>query len=70
MEYFKRAAGLHNKIGSDLAALGGLLRCMHCGYEQPLNAEQIGKYLAKGWPEHCGSTMRWITQNNLDEERR
>ena len=60
------AQGLHERMGNDLAKLGGVLRSNKCGHEQTMTADQIAAYLRRGWPEHCGHTMRWVTQRELD----
>lgn len=41
---------------SDLIAETCELRC-ECGHVEPLTAETFARYLAGGWPVHCGSTM-------------
>ena len=43
---------------------GGVLRCGGCGAEAPVEA----RYWHEGWPLHCGTTMRWITANQLAGE--
>jgi hypothetical protein len=65
-EYLKRAAGLHAKIGADLASHGGILRCETCTATRPLG--DVGAKLRSGWPMCCGLTMRWVTQRELDAE--
>ena len=67
---FKRVLGMHQSMGNDLAKLGGLLRCKSCGYEIPLDADDIAHYLRHGWPncESCDGKMRWLTQKELDAE--
>ena len=47
---------------------GGMMRCTVCGHEQALSVELVDMYFASGWPTHCGYTMRWITQRELDGE--
>lgn len=61
---------LHASMGSDLAKLGGLLRCEKCGHEIPLPVGRLGDYLANGWPEHCGETMTWVTRRQLEEGKK
>jgi hypothetical protein len=51
-------------LGAELAEFGGLLRCTSCGLERPLG--DPGRRLRDGWPKHCGYTMRWWTQRQLD----
>ena len=57
---------LHEKIGADLQGFGGILRCTVCGHEEPLG--EVARSLRHGWKKHCGYTMRWVTQRQLDEE--
>lgn len=40
---------------------GGILRCMVCGSEQPVES----RYWREGWPKCCGYTIRWITARQL-----
>ncbi|QPC81050.1 hypothetical protein G4Y79_15205 [Phototrophicus methaneseepsis] len=63
---FKKTAGIHGMIASDIAHFGGVLRCKECGKEQPLTEQQISHYLGHGWPECHGETMLWVTQRQLD----
>lgn len=65
-ERVRRASGIHGAIASDLAGLGGILRCTVCGREQGLG--DIGQNLAHGWPKCHNYTMTWVTQRLLDEE--
>ena len=69
-ELIGRALNLHENMGNDLAALGGVLRCKVCGAEQTLTGADISRYLAQGWPKHCGTGMRWLTAKELAAERR
>lgn len=55
-----------DSIAAELQVFGGLLRCTKCGLELPLG--EVGPRLRHGWPRHCGYTMRWVTQRQLDEE--
>jgi hypothetical protein len=60
---------LNANIGSDLfSQFGGILRCTECGEEHTLSSLLAGKYLANGWPKHCGYTMRWVTDRELAAE--
>jgi len=61
-----RAAGIQDKIASDVAPLGGFLRCETCRVTAPLGQARIGRYLTTGWPRCCGYTMRWWTQRQID----
>ena len=44
------------------AEFGGFLRCETCG----LRGEVEARYWRVGWPKHCGYTMRWWTQRQVD----
>jgi len=55
-------------IASDLSVFGGILRCGACKGERPL--DDIAGYLSRGWPEHCGQTMTWVTLRELAAENR
>ena len=70
MDFIKRAQGLHGNMAADLISNGGVLRCHECDHEQALTEAQIAQYLAHGWPKHCGYGMRWVTQRELDAEKR
>lgn len=69
MAWIQNAQELPGKIGKDLEELGGVLRCMKCGYEQPLEEGDCAHYLTHGWKKHCGQTMRWVTARDLRYER-
>jgi hypothetical protein len=56
--------GLHESLGAELRSLGGFLHCRTCGVTSPLGA--IGSHLEIGWPKHCGYTMQWWTQRQID----
>ena len=65
----KQVQSVSPGMGSDLhAQFGGILRCSVCGYERTLTPMAISLYLSEGWPKHCGYTMRWVTQKELDVE--
>lgn len=67
--FVRNAQKIHSDNGGDLyLQFGGILRCTECGVEHLLNATAIGMYLSSGWPKHCGYTMRWVTQKELDAE--
>ena len=59
---------MYKAIGSDLDALGGVLRCEVCGYEIPLQQGDAARYTRHGWPKHCDKGMRWLTQKQLADE--
>lgn len=48
---------LHTNIATDVWPSGALLRCGVCGHEVRATPAECGRYLAKGWPAHCGVTM-------------
>ena len=48
-----------------LHTFGGHLECGTCGKLAALN--DIKNWLDHGWPECCGSTMRWWTQREIDQ---
>jgi hypothetical protein len=56
---------LHQAIASDIAPLGGILKCLTCGKNFPLAEARVANSLANGWPKCCGYTMRWITAREL-----
>lgn len=62
-----RLNGMHEKIGADVVGqFGGYLRCEECRHREPLDGRAAGAYLRGGWPRHCGYTMRWWTQRQID----
>lgn len=66
LAYYIQAEGtIHDMIGADLQGFGGVLRCTVCGHEEPLG--NVAPNLRHGWAKHCGYTMRWVTQSQLDE---
>lgn len=67
-EIVTRALALPGAVAGDLALFGGVLRCGTCGAEQPLG--DVAAYLSRGWPQHCGATMTWVTLKLLAAERR
>lgn len=58
-EIIARAQGLHAAIGKDIVQPGDYHECASCGHTQPLTAADAARYLAHGWPRHCGKEMRW-----------
>lgn len=53
-----------NSVYHSLDGFGGILRCEQCGTTKPLG--EPSKKLRHGWPKHCGYTMRWWTQRQID----
>jgi hypothetical protein len=62
--WFDKARYLPGAIANDLQGFGGFLRCETCGDARPLG--DVGAKLTNGWPKHCGYTMRWWTQRQID----
>jgi hypothetical protein len=62
----KKAKEIHNEIANDLEEFGYKLKCNYCGKECYLTANEIGYFLAKGWPTCCGQTMQWVTENKSE----
>lgn len=50
--------GLQRSIAKDVWPNGATLSCLACGQRLVITSWQCGKYLASGWPKHCGATMR------------
>ena len=48
-------------MGQDLAKQDPVLVCDTCGHRERPAADRIAQYLAEGWPEHHGKTMRLET---------
>jgi hypothetical protein len=63
-----RLGGLHERLGKELDALGGVLRCHACKRERPMKG--AGSHLRSGWPMCCGATMEWRTARQLASENR
>jgi len=40
-----------------VVSLRSYLHCPICGHSQSVNKEQARRYLARGWPHHCGRAM-------------
>jgi hypothetical protein len=66
-QIIRRVSGMHDAIGASLDQFGGVLRCETCGRVSEMEAGAAGRYTAKGWPSHCGYTMRWWTQRQIDD---
>lgn len=56
---------LKAKLSDALGGFGGFLRCESCGAERPLG-DPGARVTGGGWPKHCGYTMRWWTQRQID----
>lgn len=52
-------------ISAALDGFGGFLRCEECGHMAPLG-DPGKRVMRTGWPKHCGCTMRWWTQRQID----
>lgn len=57
---------LASTIGDELKGFGGVLQCLTCGKELPLDSPS--DKLLNGWPKCHGYTMRWWTQRQVDAE--
>lgn len=53
---------INRRTDTITAEFGGLLRCETCGKQAPVEPA----YWHVGWPKHCGQTMRWWTQRQID----
>lgn len=59
---------LERSLGADLAHFGGFLRCEQCGHSAELgNPGRRVMGGEGGWPKHCGYTMQWWTQRQIDD---
>lgn len=47
----------YDTMADRLTEIGTYLHCSGCGYSQTLTKEKALRYLAIGWPVHCGATM-------------
>jgi translation initiation factor 2 beta subunit (eIF-2beta)/eIF-5 len=61
-----RVRKMREEINETLDRFGGFVRCETCGSTHDLAEGEAGEYMAHGWPECCGMTMRWWTQNQID----
>ncbi|MPM11444.1 hypothetical protein SDC9_57788 [bioreactor metagenome] len=48
--------------------LGAKLVCDTCGRWRWLDPSSTGRYIAKGWPQCCGQTMRLVTKSEQEAE--
>lgn len=63
----------HGRIHADIAgaiAPGGLTMVCACGHREPATTAQVARYIAKGWPEHCGKTMGLVPSEDPEEAYR
>jgi hypothetical protein len=59
-------ADVAERVGESLAEEhGGFLRCETCGKVSGLNPGMAARYMTRGWPKHCGYTMRWWTARQI-----
>jgi hypothetical protein len=54
---FARVAGVHGRVATDVWPNGVALRCTVCDHRETHDAAAAGRFLAHGWPTHCGQTM-------------
>lgn len=66
LEGIARIRGFQSEVSASLDQFGGYLRCETCRTVKQLEAGAAGRYTAKGWPSCCGHTMRWWTQQQID----
>jgi len=59
-DVIQKTARMRSDIAQKLA--GTELEC-GCGFKRTTTEEEIKKYLAKGWPIHCGLTMSLKTRS-------
>ena len=59
------ATSLGKARAGALDGFGGYLRCRDCGHGADLG-NPGARVLGLGWPKHCGYTMEWITQGQID----
>lgn len=53
----KQIVTAHRTIAADAFPKGAVLTCSRCGYRETATSERVGRFLATGWPQHCGLTM-------------
>lgn len=64
--FMPNISSIHETIAGELMGFGGLLRCSVCGEKEHFG--RIATNLRSGWPKHCGFTMSWVTEKQLQEE--
>lgn len=64
VDIVRRSRAVGGAIAENLQGFGGILRCETCGHKKLLG--NVGNKLTNGWPKHCGYTMRWWTQRQID----
>ena len=58
----KGLSNLHGNIATDVWPKGAFLICKKCDFSTSASSAECGQYLARGWPTHCGVTMRLETE--------
>jgi hypothetical protein len=55
---------IHDKIAADAFPNGAWLKCHdpRCDRGERVTTATAAEYLAHGWPQHCGQTMRLVTE--------
>lgn len=48
---------VHLSVAEDVFPRGATLYCATCGLREHATVEDCARYLARGWPTHCGYTM-------------
>lgn len=49
---------VHLNIAREVYPRGALLLCQKCAHTQGATTEDCARYLARGWPMHCGQDMK------------
>lgn len=49
--------GMQRGIAADVWPKGATLECKRCDHAEHATSAECGRYLARGWPKHCGETM-------------
>jgi len=60
----REVSAFGDRVRGALLGFGGFLRCETCG--TTLDLGDPGEHVSLGWPSHCGYTMRWWTQSQID----
>lgn len=59
--YSSKPSAVHDEIASGAFPAGALLECVKCHQSGNVSSADCSRYLATGWPVHCGVTMM-VTQ--------
>lgn len=58
----ERIRHLHANIAADVYPNGGVLECNVCHARAPFSVQDAARYLATGWPTHCGQSMKFSNE--------